>query len=90
MSIGSTIARTDDGAFIESMVGKRAPLFSANSGSCTDLNFELKQRTEKWIHEHPTKENESISSSLLNINTSHFANSDEGKKSIVKGEKRKN
>ncbi|XP_065225356.1 huntingtin isoform X2 [Planococcus citri] len=77
MSIGSTIARTDDGAFIDSVAGKRTPLFSSNSGSCTDLNFELKQRTEQWIHEHPSKENESISSSLLNINTSHFANSDE-------------
>lgn len=79
MSIGSTIARTDDGAFMGVSSAKRMSLFSTNSGSCTDLNTEQKQiRTEKWILEQPDEETEAVSSSLLNINTSHFANSDEG------------
>lgn len=80
LSISSTIAQTEDGIFSDGLSRRKAFLFGDNNSSSFHLNEEPKQeRTEKWLHDQSSKDGDAVSSSsLLNINASHFANSDDG------------
>lgn len=80
MSIGSTIANTEDGFLFGELPPppKDLPVIKSVSGSCLDLTEAKEERTEKWISEQMDNDNDSVSSSFLCIDASHFANSDDG------------
>lgn len=78
ISISSTIAQTEDGIFSSEQLSKKQTFFRSGSSSSLNLNEARQERTEKWLHDQTDEDNENVSSSLLNIDASHFANSDDG------------
>lgn len=77
--MGSTIAQTDDELFSGELSRKMNAL-RRGSENLPDLSEEQKQKmTESWVQEQSEKDEDDVSSSsLLNMDTSHFANSDDG------------
>lgn len=78
-SVGSIIAQSDDDIF-SGELGKKINALRRGSESFPDVSEEQKQKmTENWVQEQSENDEDDVSSSsLLNMDTSHFANSDDG------------
>ncbi|KAK7570769.1 hypothetical protein V9T40_010136 [Parthenolecanium corni] len=77
-SVGSIIAQSDDDIF-SGELGKKINALRRGSESFPDVSEEQKQKmTENWVQEQSENDEDDVSSSsLLNMDTSHFANSDD-------------
>lgn len=77
--MGSTIAQTDDEIF-SGELSRKINALRRGSENFPDVSEEQKQKmTENWVQEQSENDEDDVSSSsLLNMDTSHFANSDDG------------